>query len=144
MNKEEIKQWIEQNLVMQDEARSITDQSKSAFNQSVATGKIKPFVEFGEARKTRLYLRSDLEEYAKNKRRNYKMRVWEREGYIVREVEFDHDLHEFEVVKNDEVIATITPADLDDMTDIVAALDSGEDVEGWEDGMGNVISIPEK
>ena len=70
------------------------------------------------------------------------MRVWEREGYIVREVEFDYDLHEFEVVKDGEMIATITPADLDDMTDIVAALDSGEDVEGWEDGMGNTISIP--
>jgi hypothetical protein len=27
------------------------------------------------------------------------MRVWERKGYIVPEIEFDHDLHEFEVVK---------------------------------------------
>lgn len=68
MNKNEIKKWIEENLIMQDEARRITGQSVSAFNQSVATGKIEPFVEFGEARKTRLYLRSDLEEYAKNKR----------------------------------------------------------------------------
>lgn len=71
------------------------------------------------------------------------MRVWERKGYIVREVEFDHDLHEFEVVKDGEVIATITPADLDDMNRIISDLDAGEGVDGWEDGMGNTISIPE-
>jgi len=68
MNNEEIKKWIKENLVMQDEARTITGQSVSGFNQSVATGKINPFVEFGEVRKTRLYLRSDLEEYAKTKK----------------------------------------------------------------------------
>ncbi|MED3623276.1 MULTISPECIES: hypothetical protein [Neobacillus] len=68
MNNEQIKQWIKDNLVMQDEARTITGQSVTAFNQSVATGKITPFVEFGNARKTRLYLRSDLEEYAKTKK----------------------------------------------------------------------------
>lgn len=68
MNNEEIKQWIKDNLVMQEEARAITGQSISAFNQSVQNGKLQPFVEYGEARKTRLYLRADLEEYAKNKR----------------------------------------------------------------------------
>jgi len=68
MNNEEIKKWIKENLVMQDEARAITGQSVSGFNQSVATRKINPFAEFGEARKTRLYLRSDLEEYAKTKK----------------------------------------------------------------------------
>ncbi|MEK5521884.1 hypothetical protein B5V89_16535 [Heyndrickxia sporothermodurans] len=69
MNKnEQIKKWIEENLIMQDEARSITDQSVPGFNQSVAAGKIKAFVEFGDVRKTRLYLRSEVEEYAKNKR----------------------------------------------------------------------------
>jgi uncharacterized protein YkuJ len=69
------------------------------------------------------------------------MRTWEREGYIVQEVEFDGDLHEFEIVKNDEVIATITPADIGDMERIIADLDAGEDVNGWEDGMGNTIVI---
>ncbi|MCU6709374.1 hypothetical protein M6D81_11710 [Paenibacillus sp. J5C_2022] len=68
MNNEEMKRWITDNLVMQDEARTITGQSVSGFNQSIATGRILPFVEFGEARKTRLYLRSELVEYAKNKR----------------------------------------------------------------------------
>lgn len=68
MKIDEIKQWIEDNLIMQDEARKITGQSVSAFNQSVATGRIKPFVEFGSARKTRLYLKSDIEEYARTKK----------------------------------------------------------------------------
>lgn len=70
MNNNEIKDWIKNNLIMQDEARSITGQSVSGFNQSVATGRIKPFVEFGKARKTRLYLKADIEEYAKNKKTN--------------------------------------------------------------------------
>lgn len=69
MNNEEIKKWIEDNLVLRDEAESITGQSTSAFGQSVSNGKIKSFVEFGSGRKTRLYLRSELEEYAKNKRK---------------------------------------------------------------------------
>jgi hypothetical protein len=68
MQLEEIKKWIEENLVMQDQARLITGQSVSGFNQSVATGRIVPFVEFGDKRKTRLYLRVELEAYAKNKR----------------------------------------------------------------------------
>lgn len=70
MNNEQIKQWINDNLVMQDEARQITEQSVSAFNQSVATGKIMPFVEFESGKRTiRLYFRSDLERYRKNKRK---------------------------------------------------------------------------
>ncbi|WP_054955032.1 hypothetical protein [Paenibacillus dakarensis] len=68
MTNDDIKRWINDNLVMQDEARQITEQSVSAFNQSVTEGRIIPFAEFGSARKTRLYLRSDLEEYRKNKR----------------------------------------------------------------------------
>ncbi len=69
MNKETARKWIKNNLCMQDEAREITSQSVSGFNQSVSAGKIEPFVEFGETRKTRLYLRSELEEYAKNKKK---------------------------------------------------------------------------
>jgi hypothetical protein len=68
-NTEQIKQWINDNLVMQQEAMKITEQSSNAFNQSVKIGQIKPFVEFGEGRKTRLYLKSDLETYRINKRK---------------------------------------------------------------------------
>lgn len=69
------------------------------------------------------------------------MRTWQRNGYQINEVAFDHDLHEFEVVKNDEVIATITPSDVDEMNDIIEQLDNGADVNGWEDGMGNTINV---
>ncbi len=68
MKQEEIKLWINENLLMQEEARQITGQSVPAFNQSVTAGSINPFVEFGSKRKTRLYLKSDLEEYARTKR----------------------------------------------------------------------------
>ncbi|PEA83809.1 hypothetical protein [Bacillus pseudomycoides] len=69
------------------------------------------------------------------------MRTWNREGYQVEEVELDYDLHAFEIVKDEEVIATITPDKIEDMHQIIEALDNGEDVNGWEDGMGNTISI---
>lgn len=68
MDKTVIKQWIKDNLVMQDEARAITGQSASGFTNAVAAGHIPAFAEFGESRKTRLYLREDLEAYAKRKR----------------------------------------------------------------------------
>ena len=69
------------------------------------------------------------------------MRTWKRNGYEVVEIEFDGDLHEFEVIKDDEVIATITPDSIEDMESIIADLDAGKGVNGWEDGNGNTISI---
>lgn len=69
------------------------------------------------------------------------IKVWEREGYRVEEKEFDYDLHQFDVIKNGETIATITPATIEDMKQIIEDLDAGEDVDGWEDGNGNTISI---
>lgn len=66
---EHIRQWINDNLVMQQEAMKITGQKKDAFNMSVKTGNLLPFVEFGTKRIIRLYLKSDLEKYAKNKRK---------------------------------------------------------------------------
>jgi len=70
------------------------------------------------------------------------MRTWTRKDYTVREIEFDYDLHQFEVVRdNGEIVATITPADLANQKEIIEALNAGEDVDGWEDGMGNTITI---
>ncbi|MGY3219157.1 MULTISPECIES: hypothetical protein [Bacillus] len=70
MNKEEIKKWMEQNLVGTDEAREITGQSRSAFNQALETKRIIPFFSTGEGTgKRNLYLKSDLEEYYKNKKK---------------------------------------------------------------------------
>ncbi|MEI2465022.1 hypothetical protein [Niallia taxi] len=65
----QMKQWVQDNLLMQEEAMVITNQSVPGFNQSVRAGAIIPFVEYGTKRKTRLYLKSDLEQYAKNKRK---------------------------------------------------------------------------
>lgn len=70
------------------------------------------------------------------------MRIWKREGYIVEEVELDHDLHQFEVKVGNDIVATIVPSDIDDMERIIEDLNAGEGVEGWEDGMGNTITIP--
>ena len=70
------------------------------------------------------------------------MKTWERKGYKVVERPFDRDLHEFDVVMEyGEVVGTITPATLKDMATIVADLDAGEDVDGWEDGRGNTIYV---
>lgn len=69
------------------------------------------------------------------------IKVWERKGYTVEEKEFDYDLHQFDVIKDGEIIATITPGSVEDMKSIIEDLDAGEDVDGWEDGNGNTISI---
>lgn len=69
------------------------------------------------------------------------MRAWVRNTYTVEEVEFDGDLHEFEIKRGDEVLAVITPATIEEMEQIIEDLDNGEDVNGWEDGMGNTINI---
>lgn len=70
------------------------------------------------------------------------LKTWERKGYTVEEKEFDYDLHQFEVIKdNGEVIGTITPGSIEDMNQIIEDLDNGEDVDGWEDGNGNTINI---
>ncbi|WP_165886967.1 hypothetical protein [Scopulibacillus darangshiensis] len=69
------------------------------------------------------------------------MRTWNREGYKVKEKEFDHDLHAFDVIKAEDVISTITPATIEDMEQIITDLNNGEGVDGWEDGRGNTISI---
>lgn len=64
MNIEEIKQFISENLLTKKEAMEITGQSLTAFDQAVATGRLKPFFERGEGRSTvRLYLKEDVERY---------------------------------------------------------------------------------
>ena len=69
------------------------------------------------------------------------MRTWKRESYTVEEKEFDFNLREFDVVKNNGVIATITPGGLEEMGEMIKGLDAGECVDGWEDGKGNTIRI---
>ena len=69
------------------------------------------------------------------------LKTWERNTYTVEEREFDGDLHEFDVVKDGEVIATINPETIEDMNQIIEDLNAGEDVDGWEDGNGNTINL---
>lgn len=68
------------------------------------------------------------------------LRTWEREGYTVEMIDFDHDLKAFEVIQGDKV-QTIYPATIESMESIIEDLDNGEDVDGWEDGNGNTIVI---
>jgi len=67
------------------------------------------------------------------------MREWKRDGYTVEEREFDYDLHCFAVIVEGKREQIITPDSIESMSNVVADLDAGEDVQGWEDGMGNTI-----
>lgn len=73
MNEEklqEIKQFMQENLLSKREAMEITGQSAQAFLQSVNMSYIKPFFETsGSTQKVRLYLKSDMEEYRDKKRK---------------------------------------------------------------------------
>lgn len=66
MNNEQLKVWASENLLTKQQAIEVTGQSVTAFNQSVDTGKIKPFYDQGEDRsRVRLYLKDDVDAYAK-------------------------------------------------------------------------------
>lgn len=67
---EEFKEFLKENVLTKNEAMIITDQKSVAFNQAVATRQIQPIYESegkGPA-KVKLYLKSELEEYARIKR----------------------------------------------------------------------------
>lgn len=68
------------------------------------------------------------------------LQTWARGTYTVEMVEHDHDLKAFEITQGDRV-QTIYPATIEDMESIIEDLDNGEDVNGWEDGLGNTIVI---
>lgn len=69
-NMDDLKSFINDNLLTKKEASAITEQTPGAFNQSVALGYIKPFYEsegVGSS-KVKLYLKSDLEAYRATKK----------------------------------------------------------------------------
>ena len=72
------------------------------------------------------------------------MRTWQREFYQVVEIEHNYGLHAFEVVQDGEIVATITPDDNETMEQIIADLDAGADVNGWEDGAGGTVHVERK
>lgn len=67
MNKEDVKKWMEDNLVRAEEARKLTGQKSSrSFIQSVQSGQISPFIVWGEGSGAwKLYERSEMEEYGR-------------------------------------------------------------------------------
>lgn len=70
-NKKELQDYLTKNLLPMEEARKITGQSVSGFNQSVALEKVVPFYQTVTASgrvQNKLFLKSELEEYRDNKR----------------------------------------------------------------------------
>lgn len=68
-----------------------------------------------------------------------KMREWKREGYTVEERSFGYSLHCFAVLVEGKDEQIIYPDSIESMNSIIADLDAGADVSGWEDDMGNTI-----
>ncbi|WP_321382988.1 hypothetical protein [uncultured Enterococcus sp.] len=68
---EDVRQWLKDNLIDKRAAIEITQQTERAFRQSVDTKQITPFFELdgSTSSKIRLFLKSEVEEYAKNKRK---------------------------------------------------------------------------
>jgi hypothetical protein len=71
------------------------------------------------------------------------MRTWENGEITVSEVDYNYDLHAFDVYVGDRFLGTVYPATIEDMARCIKALDDGEDPvsDGWEDGCGNVCSL---
>lgn len=68
MNKNDIRLWMQENLLTKREAMKITGQTLTAFDQAVMTGRLKPFFSRGKGRGiVRLYLKEDVEEYNKER-----------------------------------------------------------------------------
>lgn len=70
LNPDLVHKWLIANTVDKNGGAKITGQTPNAFLQSVKLGYIKPYYDNGEkgAASIRLYLKSDLEEYARIKR----------------------------------------------------------------------------
>ena len=72
------------------------------------------------------------------------MKEWNFEnGIIVKEAEFDYDLHVLKVYNAEEYLGTVYPADTEDMRKCFASLDAGNDPisDKWEDGCGNTCTL---
>lgn len=63
---------------------------------------------------------------------------------IVNETDHDFDLHVFKVVYNNQTIGVIVPDTIDDMQEIITALEAGESPIGWDNGMGDIICLPDQ
>jgi len=71
------------------------------------------------------------------------MKEWGNNGITVVEVDYNYDLHAFDVYNGDIFLGSVYPATIEDMEECIKALDRGEDpvTDGWEDGCGNACLI---
>lgn len=72
------------------------------------------------------------------------MGIWKFEdGIEVYEVDFDGDLHNFNVYNGDDFLGTVYPASVADMNTCIKDLNEGSNpiVDGWEDGNGNTCTL---
>lgn len=73
IDKVEIKTFLHQHILDKHEARKITGQSETAFNQAVLRGRINPIIKYGNGRGgINLFLREDIELYKCNMKNNRK------------------------------------------------------------------------
>ena len=68
-------------------------------------------------------------------------RTWAQPGMEIDEVEFDGDRHAFEICVNGNHVVTVYADSPEQTEDMRAALDAGEDVRDWEDGLGNNVGL---
>jgi hypothetical protein len=72
------------------------------------------------------------------------MKTWKTALVTIEEVNFDHDLHAFEVYNHGgAMIGTINPDSVEVMEVLIADLDNGACpvADSWEDGNGNTCSV---
>ena len=65
---EEIQEWAESNLINRKQASKVAGLNYEGFSSAIKRKHIKPFIEIGDEKgpsTTRLYLKSDVESYAK-------------------------------------------------------------------------------
>lgn len=72
------------------------------------------------------------------------MKTWKTNVVTINEVDFDHDLHAFEVYSpNEKLLGIINPDSVEDMHRIIGDLNKGACpvTDRWEDGNGNTCTI---
>lgn len=72
------------------------------------------------------------------------VREWNFEnGISVVEMDYNYDLHSFDVYNGDIFLGTVYPSDIEEMKKCIECLDGGKDPisDFWEDGCGNSCSL---
>ncbi|MFC3418481.1 hypothetical protein ACFOLA_03055 [Salinicoccus hispanicus] len=70
-----------------------------------------------------------------------KMKQWQRGDYYVQEIQDKRDIHEFNVILNNEVIVTIMPDDITEMNETIRKLDENESMINVKDKNGESFNL---